>query len=147
MSLQSIESLLSTLVNTADISRFNRLKSWHYLDKNQFFAGSYLYGTVDDKNNIDDSTNGAINNAWVAAKDESIWQAIVSNAKEVYEKVIVLRRRRNGTANVPRSKEVLVRRTLHLVVLVTTETKRIPKAPKTKNRATTSLFSCSCCSS
>ena len=37
ITLSSMESLLSTLVNTADISGFDRLKSRHFLDKNQFF--------------------------------------------------------------------------------------------------------------
>ena len=134
MTLSSMESLLSTLVNTADISGFDRLKSRHFLDKNQFFSGSYLYGIVDNDVDADDSTNTAINNAWIPVTDESIWQAIVKNAKEEYEKVTVLGRTRNGTANVPRVKDVFVSRTLHLVVLVSTETKR---AIKTKKKRTT----------
>ena len=36
MSLQSMESLLSTLINTADINGFDRIKHRHYLDKNSF---------------------------------------------------------------------------------------------------------------
>ena len=142
MSLQSIESLLSTLVNTADICGFDHLKSRHFLDKNQFFSGSYLYGIVDNDVDIDDSTNSAINHAWVAAKDESTWRAIVNNAKELYEKETVLGRTRNGKANLPIVKDVFVSRTLHLVVLVSIETKRVPKAPKAKKkRATPSLSS------
>ena len=125
MSLQSMESLLSTLINIADINGFDRIKHRHYLDKKQFFSGSYLYGIVDESVDIDDSPTSTINKAWITAKDETVWNEIVKNAKEEYEPVTILGkcRTRNGLANVPRVKQVLVSRTLHLVAIVTAAVK------------------------
>ena len=59
------------------------------------------------------------------AKDETVWNEIVKNAKEEYEPVTILVkcRTRNGLANVPRVKQVLVSRTLHLVAIVTAAVK------------------------
>lgn len=139
MRLETIESLLSTIVETADISGFNRAKLKYFVDKNQFFAGSYLYGIVDNQVDIESSTNGAINSAWVAIKDESIWRATVTNAHEVFEKIQILGKTRNGSTNVPKFKDVLVSRTLHLVVLVSTDPIRASKVAK--KRATPQLAS------
>ena len=120
ISLHKIESIISTLVGCADINGFDREKNDYSVNKKQLFAGSYLYGITDEDIDIDDSTTCSINKAWIAAKDDAIWREIVKNAKEVHKPVTVLGRTRNGTANVSRVKQVLVSRTLQLVVIVTT---------------------------
>ena len=127
MSLYSIESMLSNLADSAYINGFDREKNDYSVNKKQFFAGSYLYGITDNDIDVDSCTTCSINKAWLAAKDENIWREMVRNAKEEYEPVTVLGRTRCGTANVPIVKQVLVSRTLHLVVIVTCSKKQISR--------------------
>ena len=90
---------------------------FHSVNRSQFFVGSYLYIISDSKIDINNSTACSINKAWLADKDKTIWRDIVKNVKEEYGMALVLGRTRNRAANVPRVKQVFIRRTLRLVLI------------------------------
>ena len=124
MRLSTVESLLESAVNDADINGFDRSKFDYSLDKSQFFSGAYLYGIVDPTVDIDDSPTSLINKSWTPVTNESIWREMLEKAKEEYEPVATLGRTRNHTVNIPTFTQVLKKREMHLVTLVTTSLKK-----------------------